>query len=945
MLPLYTKEQYERAKEAVQDPSVTDERFKAKLASRIRDYEDAQSVAPAGAASVAPPVTNDAANAISAYEEQHPPQPPMLGEHMDDPAPPLGVRLPDYIPPDYDSDRANASKLKRFTDKTEYVSSRPLASLAQNTALDPLAGPSKSLYFEPTEEQFLDSQGLYLATNNITQGSPDYIRTYARYKDAQWQKAYEQAVAEDRPITRVAYVKRSNGWQELGDFLKKSADVGASFTQGYANSLVPGGPDAAGGIEDSLSGRDVVSEDRAREARNPAAYFAGSVLGGFNKRSVGNWVAGKVGQMAPRALPSLRPLGTSVLAGGAAGGTDFLMNTGGQALADTLHGRPLNPDMKSHFTAGLLGAVGGGGVAGAFGEYLASQAHRVRGHFRSPTSKLWPELPQLEPSGSSTDFIHGVKPSPGVEDIMKRASGPVPGEAKGMLMGGLMGEASRGLPEPIVAQQNEEYDRLIQALKFHKSKMVQNDPKLLLKKGPKTFVQRLRDALLLRSKATAEGKYLPGSDDELGANKNDPFIDIVRKSTRARVVPAVDAGQEAARTGGHVATIQEARDLGFPVKNWQDDVEVPPSDPSLSGASRSGATKPDLGATRPGSGSDTMPDEYNGKPVPRLPSSPPEGTRPTFDTLTKARVIESGRPPANSYAELHNYSDRSPDLQEVLNSAPPPANSYAELHIMKGIPESEYRVILDAEPLDALKTEDLIDSIDRAGKASNKKGDQDPIWKPLFEAARADRRANFGDYWSDQIHNHHIQLNQAENRGYNAGIHERAPYPEMSPDARAKVDAKIRNYGLGEDDKPNLALAELASNAGGDTRQKLEDLKGARAYASLKRQASPQAAITPSGGLLRVGGLLPGVGLRVDAAARALERGPVGEVIFHDAERMPFVSKRELLPSSGFFSLGRGALGAKTGALIEAENRKTNPATGSIDPEQQRIIENYLNEP
>ena len=71
----------------------------------------------------------------------------------------------------------------------------------------------------------------------------------------------------------------------------------------------------------------------------------------------------------------------------------------------------------------------------------------------------------------------------------------------------------------------------------------------------------------------------------------------------------------------------------------------------------------------------------------------------------------------------------------------------------------------------------------------------------------------------------------------------------------------------------------------------------------------------------------------------------MGEVIFHDAERMPFVAKRELLPTSGFWSLGRGALGAKTGAVIEAENRKTRPATGSIDPEQQAIIENYLNEP
>jgi len=928
---MYTEEQYQRAKKAIDDPNI-EEDFKKPWRTRVAEYEATQLKAAASASANIPPppppapVTNDAANAVSAYEDQHPPQPPTAGEHnMDAPAP-LGVRKPGYKPADYQLGRANASQLTRFTDQTENISSRPLASLAKNMLLDPLAGPSKSLYFEPTEEQFQDAQGPYLAVHDIRPGTDDYNRTYARYKDVQWEKAYQQAVAEDRPITRTEYVKRSNGWQKLGDELRKSADTGAAFAQGYANSLVPGGPDAAAGIDDRLTGRDTVSEDRAREARSPAAYFAGSVLGGFNKRALGNQVAGLVGKMAPRAVPSLRPLGTSVLAGGAASGFDYAGNTAGQTLADTLHGRPLDDDMKSHFTAGLLGAVGGGGVAGALGEYLASRAHGLRGHFRSPTSKLWPELPQLDPSGSTTDFIHGVKPSPGVEDILKRASGPVPGEAKEMLMGGLMGEASKGLPEPIVAQQNKEYDLLVQALKDHKGEMVRSNPKLLLKKGPKTLIQRLREALILRSKATAEGKYLPSSEDELGANKNDPFIDIVRKSTRARVVPTVDAAQEAARTGGHVATIQEARGLGFPVKNWENDVPSPGGS-SIGDATHPDTTQPDLGATHPGSGS------YANVSDSELL---PDGTRPTFDTPTRERVIESGRPPANS---------NGPDFQGMLNSAPPPANTYAELHIMKGIPESEYRVILDAEPLDALKTEDLIDSIDRAGKASNKKGDQDPIWKPLFEAARADRRANFGDYWADQIHEHHVQLNQIENRGYNAGIHERAPYAEMSPDARAKVDAKIRNYGLGEDEKPNAALAELASNAAGDTRQKLEDLKGARAYVSLKRQASPQAAVTPQGGLLRVGGLLPGVGLRVDAAARALERGPVGEVIFHDAERMPFVAKRELLPTSGFWSLGRGALGAKTGAVIEAENRKTRPATGSIDPEQQAIIENYLNEP
>jgi hypothetical protein len=145
----------------------------------------------------------------------------------------------------------------------------------------------------------------------------------------------------------------------------------------------------------------------------------------------------------------------------------------------------------------------------------------------------------------------------------------------------------------------------------------------------------------------------------------------------------------------------------------------------------------------------------------------------------------------------------------------------------------------------------------------------------------------------------------------------------------------------------NIAVAGLADRAG--IRPALENMSGTRAYISLKDSAAPQLNLGSHRGLVR--SMLAASGLRADALARDIARGPSGEIIANVKGLNPEAALRtneplgrSLLPSSGLLAMGRGAGGVKTGALMDSRFN-TERATGSIDPEQRRIIEKYLSEP
>src|SRR4029079_8852856 len=106
----------------------------------------------------------------------------------------------------------------------------------------------------------------------------------------------------------------------------------------------------------------------------------------------------------------------------------------------------------------------------------------------------------------------------------------------------------------------------------------------------------------------------------------------------------------------------------------------------------------------------------------------------------------------------------------------------------------------------------------------------------------------------------------------------------------------------------------LADRAG--VRPELENVRGTRAYISLNDSASPQLNLGSRRGLVR--SVLAGAGLRGDALARDVSRGPSGETLYtvkglnpEAAARTDTPLGRSLLPSASLLGFGRGAGGVK----------------------------------
>lgn len=1033
---MYTDEQYSRAKALLDDPG-TEAKYgpdgMGKLASKIAEYEGAHAPLPAPS------------------EDHGFEQEPSIADFQD-----VQPR------PEFDENLPNASKRKKYSAPPEYVSKThsPLGVIAKNTLLDPLAGPSSTMHFEPSEKQFQADMGPYLQAKGVQPGDKAYLEAYADYKDSKWEQAYQAAAAEDRPLTRHEYVRGSSAWDKLSSALGQSGDVAAAFTQGYVNGLAPGASQAASGAQDALTGGDEVSADRERAARNPVASGLGEFMGSINPRSVPNKVAGLVGRIA---TPIAGRFGGAALAGAAGADSQILGNTGGQAIADQLHGRPIDQDTKSHFTARLLGGSLLGAGAGVFGEGIATAAQKYRSAIRGTTSDIGPELTNAEASGTATDALRGLEPSSDVRALLERARGPVPGEAKLAPTGTAVEYAAGKVRNPIVAQQELEHAAALKRMQESSGAMYARDPQLKVGKGMHATGETLLKTVLDRSQPEAAGKFLPGADEALGATNNAPFIDFVRKLYKPRLVAGVDAAREAARNGGRVVTLEEAQRAGFKVKGLENEVNpetgLPHNAPSLSGYSNVSesellpntaprpeqttridydepaaavggfaAAHPDLplvqrylNETRQANGlaeragmhretsaamngfvrdAEAAGHAYNGTvyrgatpselervlqggvtPSTWSASKSVEGAMPFAKKGGVLFEIEGGAVPTDGIPGSNTFEEAlvphgapmkvvgrrneggieivtlrrggltveeaggatRPEIDPGAAPSAPPAK--LDVEVPDGYPAKEFRVILEPRPYDAMKMEEQIHAIDRAGKAG-KKAEPDPAWNELMRAARIDRE-QFGKAWSGLKNLHHEELTALEQRAAHAGIAERNLYPEMSGNAQKTANSAITNYGVAPQ-ATNEALGELADNAG--VRGGLETLKGTRAYTALKEKASPKAneGITGGGGFLRVGGFGPALKLRADALARGVARGPDGLPLFvapGSAAGNPALANeplgRSLLPSSGLLAMGRGALGVKTGSVYDSATGRAKPA-GTLTQEERARLEQLL---
>src|SRR6478609_4485654 len=818
---------------------------------------------------------------------------------------------PDYQyhpPEDFDPDLPNASKRKKWADPPEYVTKSPgkaLLTLAKNRMVDPLNGTNGAMYFEPSEKQFAADMGEYLKAKGVAPGSEDYAHAYADYKDRKWHLAYEQAAATDTPLLRVAHVPDSaSGWTKLQAYLADKTDAAAAFATGFAS----------GG---TLGMTRVLQTDADREqlARHPVAEAVGEVGGAVSPGSLAGKLFGGLGRLGKGA--GLGKYGASAFAGGVGSTIDAASHSGADALADKLHGRPLDQDAKSHFTTKLLGSMAVGSLGGMAGEGIASLAQRYRTSLRQPTNPLGTELTNAESTGTATDALSGLKPSSDVEKYLEKARGLVPGEDKALPTGSAVEYAASDVRGPLVAQQDFERAAALQRMENESGQMYSRTPELKQPKPVKSLLDTLLNGIRERSQPEAADKFLPGAADALGARNNSPFIDLARKVVKPRLALDVDAAKEAARTGGRVVTLEEAEQMGFPVKGLANEVNpetgLPHNAPSLS--------------------------EYS--PV-RDSELLPGGAEPRNSMPT--RPVPDWQPPDLAQgATIPEIDPAARSLTKTLASEPEAALSIPDSYNPK-----QFRVILDPRAYDAQKMEQVIKAIDQAGKAGTE-AKVDSMWPELMRAARIDRE-QFGKAWSGLKNVHHQELTALEQRAAHAGITEQKPtYDELSGNAQKAANAAITNYGVAPK-ATNEALASLADNAG--VRGNLETLRGTRAYSALKEKALPNIheSIGQGGGFARLGGLLPGLKLRGDAFARTLARGPEGEALYASKFNPRLLNEplgREVTPSGPFarlLSMGGGALGVKTGSVYDSSSGRAGPGS-SLSPDEKAKLQQLLEQP
>ncbi len=921
---MYTEEQYLKAKAALDDPQLESKVGADRMgrwAERIAEYEAAQ----------AQPVAE--AQVDHGFE-----QPSSIADFQN---------VPDD--PTTDGNLPNASKKKKYASPPEYVSKSQsaLGLIAKSSLIDPLNGPSVTMHFEPSEEQFLADMEPLLRAKGIQPGSGDYKMALDEYRDAKWEQAYKSAEAEDRPLVRSEYIgMKANvtNWDKLSAWLGDKADTASSFAKGLASGGTLG-----------LTRALETDADREQRARTPGATVIGGLAGAINPGSLVSRLTSAAGKLGKGA--GLGRYGAASLAGGATGVAEVAGHQIGDELSDKLHGRPIDQKARSNLTGRLVGGALLGGGAGALGEGIASLAQRYRSGIREATSDIGPELTNAEASGTTTDLIRGLKPSSDVEAMLQKARGPVPGEAKLAPSGSAVEYAARDVRSPIVAQQVDEHAAALKRMEAESGGMYARDPGLKKGHGMHETGKTLLKTVLDRSQPEAAGKFLPAADDALGATNNAQFTDFVRKLYKPRLVGDVDAAAEAARTGGHVVTLEEAQRAGFKVKGLSGELNpetgLPHNAPPLSEYDRVSAkellpaTDDTVRATKVDNERATMVDDG----MLEAPKPSPIGPTPANDahgvvfgagaqndarqSPTMARIISGGGQPANSFAEI------DPALQKAIGGSGLSAAN--DISVPVGYNPKNFRVVLEPRPYDALKMEQQIQAIDRAGKAGTD-AKVDPAWPELMRAARVDRE-QFGKAWSGLKNVHHEELTALEQRGAHAGITENKPYQSMSGNAQKAANAAITNYGVAPQ-ATNEALSELADNAG--VRGGLETLKGTRAYSALKEKASPQAGMTEGGGFLRVGGLMPAVKLRADAFARGLARGPDGLPLFTapgSTAASPALANeplgRSLLPSSGLLSMGRGALSVKTGSVYDSATGRAKPA-GTLTQQEREQLERLL---
>lgn len=598
---MYTSNQYTRAKAQVDGAPPE---AQAILRQRIAEYEQANPIGPP-----APPKTGDVGGAAGGAlgevgseqatpkfalpPDTAPPRAPAAEppQHAQPVFADLGPAPP--VDPDFDPDLPNASKLKTLAAPPEYVSQNPQAGLAHIAAsrLDPRANS----FFEPTEGEFLRVQGATLKARGIQPGTPEFSVALDEYRDRKWIQALQQAQAEDRPLTRIAYVgDHAQGWDKLKNTLVSGYDTGIGFAKGFLSGRSLHAVDAMNAVEDKLTGSNFVDENRDLAERNPTANLAGEIVGGASK-------GGPLAKVAKFANPTALSTSKSLLArtagaaisGAAAGETDLAARSAAQGLGDLAHGRSLE-SAKDNFTSHLIGSGLLGAGFGAGGHLAAEAANSVQ----KWTGQSTPELAQLRRGGGDTDALTGIRPGQDVAENLETAREPLPGEAKAPSPGNPTEVAAGKVQEPLARANAEGFAATKRRIIAEQDAAHANSPALQRPTPVKNLANQAVDWVTRKLQPEAKEGYLPGmkvGGKAAPAAQTGAPAELTNRLWRSRIVTAAEAANEARATGGRVITVEQAQRLGIDVgalKSGLDVEGVPAGAPPISDPSAGSVVSP-----------------------------------------------------------------------------------------------------------------------------------------------------------------------------------------------------------------------------------------------------------------------------------------------------------------------------------------------------------------
>lgn len=571
---------------------------------------------------------------------------------------------------------------------TSFKPEKPPAALGLRMLLPDRLGGLNVTHYEPTTEEFRTT-----ATGKYAPDSPEEKMALQDYRDEQWAKAYDSAVAKGHPIRRVAMTqdefdkaeeakKPKEGTYERLMYEGKRDD---GLVPSLMNGFFPGAANVAKGVLSKVSPDAAQYMDEAEAMRSPGeklgAGVAGSLLPGSLLGKLGKGIGGALG-LAESVLGGIGKGAVTGAGLGVAGNTSQAIGEGIESGIRDKEKKGALSRIEETGARSLLEAPGSALGGAAFGG-LAGLGTGYRGGLRNEATEAGRLTRAAEDAGAETSVSQpgGWKPPPTLQTkglgAFEHPTDIAVNKAKPLVAAG----AARAIDETVapIEAENEKY---YEATKGSVAKMT-------------PVTKTLTSLLRRRSYESTEGGALPMMN-------NKPLVKALHDSADP-VIAVNHIAESLEKTGSVLVPLDEAISTGM----IERDKAIRIMDPGT--------------ANRP-----------------TMPPGPADAAASAWEASAGPATrgpIPGIRPNGEHKAAMGHLGDMlSPGIEPPRNAEPPKA-------VPKDLDSTHYSVVFIPKELDARAADEVIGAVDRAAGISEAEGAgrSDPAFKELPRAARAVR--------------------------------------------------------------------------------------------------------------------------------------------------------------------------------------------------------------